>query len=297
MTTGTNHWKLGLFVVVGIVGILGGLFWIGSHRLNRATLPAVTYFDESVQGLEVGSPVKFRGVRLGTVAGITVAPDHRLVEVHADMYVDTLKKLGFGEDASSDAFIPENLRFQLASAGITGVQFVQADILDPERYPAPELSFKPPPNYIPSAPSTLKSLEARVMDVLDRLPELSDHATVFMDEGRETLASIRRLSATLQEDDQPFRKLLVRLESAAEKVETAATEAKLGPTTESLRSASASVSQAADSVSAAREELLASLVALRQALESARTFTDALDRDPSSLLLGHRVDGDGPPRR
>ena len=41
----------------------------------------VTYFDESVQGLQVDSIVKFRGVDIGTVRKIGVAPDQRLVEV------------------------------------------------------------------------------------------------------------------------------------------------------------------------------------------------------------------------
>ena len=300
MNTATNHWKLGLFVLLGAAGIVGSLFWLGASRLNRPSFPAVTYFDESVQGLDKGSPVKFRGVTLGSVSDITVAPDHRLVQVTADIYVDAITRLGFRDAApvpsQGDPFVPEDMRVQLVSAGITGVRFLQTDFLDPERFPLPQLPFTPPWNYIPSAPSTLKSVEVRVMEVLDRLPGLSDRADGMMVEAENSLASVRRLADALEQDNEPFRKLLSRLESAAEAVEVATREAKLGPTAKSVRDSADSLGQAGDAVTAARDELLASLIAFRQALDSIRSLSDALDRDPSSLLLGPRVDGAGPPR-
>jgi hypothetical protein len=98
-TTATNHWKLGLFVVVGLVAMVGALFWLGARRFQRTSFPAVSYFDESVQGLDVGSPVKFRGVTVGNVADITIAPDHRHVQVTSDIYVDALQRLGLGDRA------------------------------------------------------------------------------------------------------------------------------------------------------------------------------------------------------
>ena len=63
----TNPWKLGLFVVSGFVIAFASLVWLGSQSLDRQTQRVITYFDESVQGLEVGSPVKFRGVVIGSV--------------------------------------------------------------------------------------------------------------------------------------------------------------------------------------------------------------------------------------
>src|SRR5436309_12982794 len=139
-TTATNHWKLGLFVLLAVGATLGTLFWLGARRFRRESFPAISYFDESVQGLDVGSPVKFRGVTVGTVTDITIAPDHRHVQVSADMYVDALVRLGLRTRApkSGEEFIPPNLRVQLASAGITGVRFIQTDFFDPERYPPPK---------------------------------------------------------------------------------------------------------------------------------------------------------------
>jgi phospholipid/cholesterol/gamma-HCH transport system substrate-binding protein len=84
-TTATNHWKLGLFILLALGVMIGTLFWLGAQRFQRMSFPAVTYFDESVQGLDVGSPVKFRGVTVGTVSDITIAPDHRHVQVWSDV--------------------------------------------------------------------------------------------------------------------------------------------------------------------------------------------------------------------
>ena len=295
-TTATNHWKLGLFVLLAVGVMLGTIFWFGARRFRRESFPAISYFDESVQGLDVGSPVKFRGVTVGTVSDITIAPDHRHVQVTAGMYVDALVRLGLrtGAPKSDEEFIAPNLRVQLASAGITGVRFIQTDFFDPERYPPPRLPFEPPWNYVPSAPSTLKNVEESAIEVLNRLPMLADRAKDTLVDVKRTLGSIDRLAAGLSAEDGSFNRALQELRAAATRVDRALDEAKLGATTASVRDAAASVGQAAAGVTDAREELQASLVALREALESVRTLADSLERDPSVLLRGRHGDGVAP---
>jgi paraquat-inducible protein B len=291
----TNHWKLGLFVLVGIGAIIGSLFWLGARRFHRESFPAVSFFDESVQGLDVGSPVKFRGVAVGTVADITIAPDHRHVQVTSDIYIDAMKRLGIAEAApeqnGSEPFMPTDLRVQLVAAGITGVRFLQVDFFDPTRYPVPHLSFEPPWNYVPSAPSTLKSVEEALLEVMNRLPALGDQASATLQEAREALGALRRVAHSVESDDGPLRKLLAKLSSAAARIEAEVAAAELGRTTASVRSAADSVGAAAGGVGDAGEDLRASLVALREALESVRAFADALDRDPSALIRGRLHDG------
>jgi len=303
----TNHWKLGLFVVLGVATSIGLLFWVGARGFRRESFPAVAYFDESVQGLDVGSPVKFRGVSVGTVADITIAPDRRLVQVTSAISLDALRRLGLRQVApdphSTDPFIAQNLRVQLAAAGITGVRFLQIDFFDPQRYPPPQLPFQPPWNYVPSAPSTLKSLEEALLDLMNRLPTLGDRATDVLVEGKNTLTSVRRLAGVIEADNGALNDLLVRLRSAASRFETAVGEAELGSTTTALRAAAGSVGDAAGSVgnaangvNDARDDLRASLIALRETLESTRAFVESLDRDPSALVRGRRSDGVVPSR-
>ncbi len=292
-TTATNHWKLGLFVVVALLTMVGAAFWLGARAFRRAYVPVVTYFDESVQGLDVGSPVKFRGVTMGTVADITLAPDRRNVQVTSNIYVDALRRLGLAVPKEGEQSMDPNLRVQLVSAGITGVRFLQTDFFDPQRYPPPALRFPPPWNYVPSAPSTLKSLEDAAVEIVDKLPTLVERVTDALSDLRQTLGSVDRLATGLGADDGSLNRLLLQLGSAAVRVEAALDEAKLGATTASLRNTSgtvgqavSTVGQAASNVSAVHEELEASLVSLRETLDSVRALADSLARDPSVVLRG-----------
>jgi len=299
MAVGTNRWKLGLFVIIGTGLALAALVVFGARRWNERTVSYVAFFDESVQGLDVGSPVKFRGVTVGTVADITVGPDHRHVQITSDIYVDALVRLGLRTRAprSGEEFIDPRLRVQLASAGITGVRFIQTDFFDPERFPPPRLPFEPPWNYVPSAPSTLKNAEETAIEILNRLPVLADRAKDTLADVKKTLASIERFAADLSAQDGNFNGALQELRAVATRLDRALDEAKLGATAASFRDSAVSVGQAAAGVSDARDELQASLVALREALESVRSLADSLERDPSVLLRGPHGDGASPARR
>src|SRR4051812_48353324 len=163
MSAPTNHWKLGLFVVVGFALALGTVAWLGARSLRKEVSRYVSYFDESVQGLEVGSPIKFRGVTIGTVGKIDVAPDHRHVEVTSDLGVAELNRLGLNMGANDNSRkkldMATDLRVQLASAGLTGVKFLQLDFFVVADNPPPVLTFPVPENYIPAAASTMKNIE------------------------------------------------------------------------------------------------------------------------------------------
>jgi phospholipid/cholesterol/gamma-HCH transport system substrate-binding protein len=302
-STATNHWKLGLFILIAILVAIGVTFWIGARRFERDSFKAISYFDESVQGLEVGSPVKWRGVTVGTVADIAVAPDGRQVQVTSDIYTDALHRLGLELPRQGGTFIDPNLRMQLASAGITGVRFLQTDFFDPERYPPPALSFEPPWNYVPSTRSTLKSVEDSALDILNKFPELEDDARQALADLRRTLASIDRASAWLQADDGSVNQLLVDLRTSSVKLRQALDEAALGKTTTSLRQSADEVKTAATQVSSAagnlgdlRGEIQSSLDALRDTLDTVRALAERLERDPSTLLRGPSADGAVPPK-
>ena len=291
-TTATNHWKLGLFLLVGVLAMLAAIFWLGARRFQRTAFPAVSYFDESVQGLDVGSPVKFRGVTVGNVADITIAPDHRHVQVTSGIYVDAIARLGLGDRAprKGEDFMNPLLRVQLVSAGITGVRFLQADFFHPGRYPEPLLPFDPPWNYIPSVPSTLKSLGDSAEEIVSRLPELETRASQALATMNTTLGSIDHFVTSLQDEHSSFDRLLVQLRTTAGRLDTTLADAQLGTTTTTIRDAAGSVSQAAAGFGDMREDLQGSLTTLRETLDAVRAVADSLERDPSVLLRGPRAD-------
>ena len=194
MATGTNHYKLGLFVLLGLVASLAFVLTLGASNWSRDSVLFTSYFDESVQGLEVGSPVKFRGVSVGRVAAIGIAPDQRHVMVTSELTVPELERLRLGGAGESLAIHPE-LRVQLAQAGITGVKFVLIDYFDPAQYPPPELPFDTPLNTIPAAASTLDALESSVMETADRFPEIAEELRGTLVRLHAVMASVERVGS------------------------------------------------------------------------------------------------------
>src|SRR5579883_483815 len=123
MAARANYVKLGLFVVLGLVAVFTLGITAGALSLRRETNSYVTYFTESVQGLEVGAPVKARGVTIGRIDHITFAPDHETVAVKLDFYVRKLEAMGMGRRP-----MPPNVRAQLASQGLLGARYVALDV-------------------------------------------------------------------------------------------------------------------------------------------------------------------------
>ena len=296
----TDHWKLGLFVTLGLAVGVALLFWLGMGRFRREAIPAVTYFDESVQGLEVGSPVKFRGVTLGTVSNITIGPDRRHVQVNLQIFTNELQRLGLSVDSTMN---PE-ARIQLASAGITGVKFLQVDFFDPVRSPYLTLPFPAEDNYIPSVPSTLKGLEAALNEFLDKLPGYGDKIKQVLEEAQGALAQLKLVGVALQDEKGPVQTLVRRVDTAVGTLELAVRDAKLNDTTAAIRSTAGAMSQASNSLGQSAgqftgqftglgDQLDAAVSSLRETLEAVRALTTNLDRDPSALLRGRRADPAG----
>lgn len=287
----TNQWKLGLFVVATLALGLAAVFWLGVQRLNRDAVPAVTYFDESVQGLDVGSPVKFRGVVIGTVSEIGVAPDHRHVEVWMRIYVEELRRLGLDAVRPAEA----ELRPQIAAAGITGVKFVQFDQFPTSRYPIPDLPFAVPERYyVPAVPSTLKSFEEIANEFLVRLPTLADDVRDAVVEAKKSLRTLSDLARWAQSDETGLKSTVAAFRTAAQSFEAAVARAELATTTKSVREAAVGVQGAAGKFAVQSDQLEATLVTLREALEAVRALVARLERDPSSLLRGRSVADDRP---
>jgi phospholipid/cholesterol/gamma-HCH transport system substrate-binding protein len=289
----TDHWKLGLFVTLGMALSVALLFWLGLSRFRRESIPIVTFFDESVQGLEVGSPVKFRGVTLGTVANITIAPDGRHVRVDTQIFTQELKRLGLSVDST---MAPE-VRVQLASAGITGVKFLQVDFFEPARYPTLPLPFPTDGILISSVPSTLKGLEAALNEFLDQLPAYGKNIQLVLEEARGALAQLKAVAGTMQDEKGPVQTLVRRVDTAVSTIEGAVREAQLNQTAAAIRATAGSVSQASNTLghtagqySGMSDQIEASLKGLRETLESVRALTTDLNRDPSALLRGKRAD-------
>jgi len=315
MAAPTNQWKLGLFVVVGFAVAMGTLVALGARSLEKATVKYRMYFDESVQGLDVGSPVKFRGVTIGSVYAIGIAPDHQHVEVTCDLVVDQLNDLGLnvvGDRKAPRIAVPAELRVQLGSAGITGVKFILIDFFKVSDNPIVPLPFPVPDNYIPSAQSTMKNLEDSVVHAVDRFPEVATqvvavlgkinriledidsrqlpdklggvlrHADRVMDEVQTAVRGVDtpKLSADLQETMANLNVTVTRMSGLLERVQG---NKGLLASAERASNAMGDVAQNANGLGL---EISETLRDVQQAADTIQRLGDALNRDSDMLLKG-----------
>jgi ABC-type transporter Mla subunit MlaD len=182
MSAPTNHWKLGLFVVAALIFGLCTIIYLGARTIPKETVTYASYFDESVTGLEVGSPVKFRGVTIGNVSQIELAPDRRHVKVAYELTVAVLDQLGIarGVGEKTRLPIPPSLRAQLNSTGVTGIKYVQLDFFETQQLLKTELPFAVSDRTILAQPSSMKNIEASVVQTADRLPEVTEKVLTLL---------------------------------------------------------------------------------------------------------------------
>jgi ABC-type transporter Mla subunit MlaD len=310
MTTPTNHWKLGLFVVVGLVVMLVTLVFLGKETLQTESVAYKSYFDEAITGLEVGSPVKFRGVSVGKVASVDIAPDRRHVEVTYDLGVNVLDRLGLAQKRGEKTRIsvPQDLRVQLGTTGVTGVKYIQIDFFESARHPPEQLPFPLPDNYIPATSSTLKNIEESVVRAVDSMPALANELVVVLGRVNRLLEQAEseqipgKISSTLHNADLAFATLRTQLERVPTEQlsqEARVTMANLNATATKMhkvldrvdgdRGLLASAQRASDSfgdMAGDAHGLGETLREVRDAAQSIRDLAEALEREPDMLLKG-----------
>ncbi len=156
MTRQTKAFWLGLFMLGGMVIGLGVLIWLGASNWFRETHSYVTYFDYTVQGLTMDAAVKFRGVQVGRVQDIRVAPDGRLIETVMEL--------------EPVFVVTDSLRAKVELTGITGMKYIELDYVGPEKQRLhPELSFEPPHPVIPSYFGGFEEIGQALRDVYDKI--------------------------------------------------------------------------------------------------------------------------------
>ena len=103
MSKPPNKTLIGVFVMVAIGLIVGAILTVGSGRFFRHYPKYVMYFDSSVKGLSIGSPVVFRGVRVGSVTDIAMDFNPSDFSILIPVYVE----LGEGKIKTSNLNLPE----------------------------------------------------------------------------------------------------------------------------------------------------------------------------------------------
>ena len=167
MTRQANTFKLGVFIIAAVTVFLAIVLALGAGNIFRTTATVETYFNETVQGLDIGSAVKYRGVQLGRVTRISFtwvkyqqdrpAKDRKAYVLVEAEFEPSLLIAKSAQDRLEEMILA-GLRTRLAPLGITGAAYLEIDYVDPVANPPLEIAWQPDNLYIPSSPSAYNQI-------------------------------------------------------------------------------------------------------------------------------------------
>ncbi|MCL5260252.1 MAG: MlaD family protein [Gammaproteobacteria bacterium] len=241
-----NYFKIGFFVLIGISVIILALLAFGSSKLLRRTVYIETYFDESIQGITEGSPVKYRGLQIGYVKEIAFTNEiyHKneitSPRLHSrSIYVkiaitsklfthlnkDELERLLTDEVASG-------LRVKLEAQGLTGITYLEFNYVDPKNNPPPEISWKPEYFFVPSATSTFNMLSKSMRDVFLKLKDvdLKGLTTSIEDAAHSVSSFSHKAEDFFDHNDLPLETTLWNLKNVSDNLRILSEQLNFYPT-------------------------------------------------------------------
>jgi len=176
METKASYTIVGAFVLSLIAGLFVFVVWLAKVQLDQTDQPYFIFFTGTVTGLVEGSPVRYRGVAVGTVTDISINPDNvEQVRVTVEVPEETPIK--------TDAVAT------LEPVGVTGGVYVeiaggsqQAPLL---RAVADDIPV------IPSRPSSIAAVLDQAPKVLANLTQISERVALLLDDrNRESISTL-----------------------------------------------------------------------------------------------------------
>jgi paraquat-inducible protein B len=210
-----NPTLIGAFIVGAVALIVIGLLVFGRGLFSeRQTY--VMYFDGSVRGLNVGAPVEFQGVRIGSVTDIKVQLIPQTNEIMTPVYIqieaDRVAEIRPRESREErldnlKVLVQRGLRAQLQSQSFVTGQLIVELGFHPDT-PVRLVLGDPDTMEVPTIPTTLQQAQAAAQDVMEKLRSLpldqlfagfmeTVQGTNRLVNAPEVLALIRTLNETL----------------------------------------------------------------------------------------------------
>lgn len=304
MEGGGIYARVGLLIVAATVALVGMVWFFGGRNGTQGER-FETYFSESVQGVDVGTPVRFRGVLLGRVTQIGLVTAIYKVPVDSDRATARLIVVRFTIDPSRIGTqtdiaqaVKYGLRARLASQGITGLSYIELDFVSPERFPPLNLPWTPQFAYIPSVPSTLLQVQDAAQQILNKLQSvdfghIAESITGLLDDLRgqlhdgdlhKAIVQATTLMQSLQQqvEGADLPGLSTSLRQAADSVKGTLQGKEMRDT---LASAATATARLAD----ASARLPALIAALQQTVARVNNGTADVERDLLPLLRDTRA--------
>lgn len=273
-------------VLAGVVAVYGIIRLVPGKYFERGDLH-VTYFDESVQGLQEDSRVRYRGVDVGRVMSIRLAPDQKLIEV--------ILKLKLKEEVAKEVVS------QLRVNPISGQVYLELDRRRPdEEVRTFKLTFTPKKPVIPSRFSDIQKAMAGVNILVEKLEE-ADTKGIF-DQVRTTVKQVEiffrgpRMESILEKVEGTMANLEKSTGSVEKVLASGRVEEILAEARDTLKSTQSTMARAqglmvrVDEAVARTATLTAEIKAtndnLRHATETLDALVNRINERPSDLLFG-----------
>lgn len=322
-----NPTLIGSFVLGALALVALAVITLGGAKLFTPKQRAVVFFEGSVNGLVVGAPVNFRGVKVGSVDRIALQFDSSTLNARIPVYLTLLPNqiqvFGNGADSVTDipfeAFIQKGLRAKLNMESIvTGQLGVDLDF----RPNTPMVLVGTPNPDIPEIPAVksdfdvlkdqlsqipFRQMADDVREMVEAISQLTRSAGgtvgVVQEELQSTAGSARRtldqatrtlssMDATLQSMRSVADKTGATLDTAGPQLAKtlAAAEAALSRAEQTLANADATLAQTAELTAPGaplRAELEQAMRDLAASAESLRSFAARVERNPNALVFGN----------
>lgn len=304
METKVNHIIVGLFVVLLSTALVAGILWLsGSAEYRKKYDIYLAYMNESVSGLNLNAPVKYRGVEVGRVKRISLDQGER---VRLELEIER------------GTPIKENTIAVLRVQGLTGIAQVE---LAGNKKDAPALKARPGEKYpvIKTGPSLLTRLDTAVTDLLSSLNRVSNSINAVLDEDnrrafKQLVADMATLSGTLAARKDSIDATLQGMARTADNAAKASAELprlmervaksadSLGKMAGDASRASASVRKTMGGVDGGMAQLTDTVVPeldqtlseMRELSASFKRLSEEVGDNPNILLLGKQPAAPGP---
>jgi phospholipid/cholesterol/gamma-HCH transport system substrate-binding protein len=227
----------------------------------------VTYFDESVQGLQTDSAVKYRGVEIGKVESIKVAPDYKLIEV--------IMKINLAGDLQKQTFA------QLRTTGITGIIFIELDRIKPGAVlDFQTVSFTTNYPIIPSRRSDISRFLADTDKIMQNIKEIDFKGV--SNQIKETTKAIETFLAggRMGKIMNNLESVTVNLDKSIAKINKTVASGKIDGL---LKDTSDVLSDARHLINSARQEI--EEMNLAQKIAKTQEILETLDKRTKSIAL------------
>jgi len=197
MNAKTNYTLVGLFVITSIVFIFVFVIWLIKPADKQELTAYKIYFSESVSGLNVDSPVKYRGVTIGKVTKMQINKEN-IEEIQVDILVD------------KDAPIKVDTEAKLKSQGITGLNYI--DLSQGDKSTPLLCSEGESDKVIKSVPSFLVKVEESFGSVsLNLSKTLHETSVLLREENQEAITkTLKHFASTMEKVDEGLTPRIIK---------------------------------------------------------------------------------------